>query len=208
MVMPSNNSSGVVHYLAGKYPGSVGWLLGPSSWKDPRPYLPYALDNDAYTAWTQRKPWDEAAWLTMLKKARKAVRQPLWCLVPDVVADRTATLENWKRYVGVVLDFGFEPAFAAQDGMTASDIPEESKVVFIGGTTEWKWKSLATWAATGRRIHVGRVNEVNRLNSCQRLKVESVDGSGWFRGTMNGRQASGLIDWIENGNRQSELSLL
>lgn len=29
--MPSNHSGAEVHYLAGRFPGKVGWLIGPSA---------------------------------------------------------------------------------------------------------------------------------------------------------------------------------
>lgn len=88
-------------------------------------------------------------------------------------------------------------AFALQDGMTPADIPDDAVVLFVGGTTKWKWRSLPTWASTGRRVHVGRVNEVERLLICERFGVESVDGTGWMKGTDGGRQAIALAKWME-----------
>ena len=46
-------------------------------------------------------------------------------------------------------------------------------------------------------MHVGRVNEVERLHICERWRVESVDGTGWMQGTENGRQAKALGQWLE-----------
>ena len=42
MVMPSNNSSAIVHYWAGRYDGRIGWLVGPSAMKKTklRPWMP------------------------------------------------------------------------------------------------------------------------------------------------------------------------
>jgi hypothetical protein len=50
MLMVANHSSPQLHYWAGKYPGKLGWLMGPASWKTPFAWLPYALDNDAWGA--------------------------------------------------------------------------------------------------------------------------------------------------------------
>jgi hypothetical protein len=36
--------------------------------------------------------------------------------------------------------------------------------------------------------------------------VESCDGTGWFRGTVHGRDAGGLKVWLE-GNRQQAMEL-
>jgi hypothetical protein len=41
------------------------------------------------------------------------------------------------------------------------------------------------------------VNEVERLHICERLGVESVDGTGWMQGTENGRQARALGAWLD-----------
>lgn len=159
--------------------------------------MPFACDNDAFASFTTGKIWDADAWLTMLKTLRADGRNPLWVLVPDVVADRDATLAKWKEFAPVAREFGWPLAMAVQDGMTPNDVPAEAEVIFIGGNTEWKWRSLPMWAQTGRRIHVGRVNEVERLHICERWRVESVDGTGWMRGTDAGRQARQLDAWLE-----------
>ena len=183
MVMPGNYSASIVHYWAGAYPGKVGWLIGPRAAAKTavRPWLPYALDNDAFSAFTSGQPWDEAAWREMLTWARRQASKPRWAIVPDVVADAAATLRNWLRYSGEVAAHGFSLAFAVQDGMTAADVPGNAEVVFVGGSTAWKWRTVPIWAQAFPRVHVGRVNSLERLWRCQDLGVESVDGTGWFR---------------------------
>lgn len=199
MVMPSNNSSSIVHYWAGKYPGRIGWLIGPTGMQKTklREWMPFALDNDAFGAWTKGTPWNEPMWLSMLDTlCHDSEFTPRWVLVPDVVADRDATLHKWDKYSGIAGQFGWPLAFAVQDGMVPSDVPDDC-VIFVGGTTKWKWDNLEMWASMGRRIHVGRVNEVKKLIICERLGIESVDGTGWMRGTDGGRQARELADWLE-----------
>jgi hypothetical protein len=196
IVMVSNNSSGLVHYLAGKHPDRIGWLMGPSSWKKPRPWLPYAVDNDAFISWTNQQPWDPEAWRKMLGTVNAAQIKPRWVLVPDVVADRKATIESWKRYAPEAAETKCPLAFAVQDGMTPDDVPPGAQVIFIGGSTEWKWNSLTTWSTNFKRVHVGRVNTARRLNWAEAAGVESVDGSGWFRATEDGKQASDLTKWL------------
>jgi hypothetical protein len=210
MVMPSNNSSAIVHFWAGRYPDRLGWLVGPSAMAKTklRPWMPFALDNDAFASWTTGRPWDESAWLKMLNAVRSSQLVPRWVLVPDVVADREATLAKWEQYAPVAARYGWPLAIAVQDGMTPADLPASAEVVFIGGTTAWKWKSLPMWAAAGRRIHVGRVNEVEKLFVCERFGVESVDGTGWMQGTENGRQAKALAAWLAGKIQiQPELSI-
>jgi hypothetical protein len=103
--------------------------------------------------------------------------------------------------------YGWPLAIAVQDGMTPADIPANAEVIFIGGTTEWKWRSLPMWAQTGARVHVGRVNEVERLHICERWRVESVDGTGWMQGTENGRQARSLGQWLAGLLPHMELAI-
>lgn len=198
MLMPSNHSSPPVHYFAGKYPGRMGWLVGPSAKGKTklRQWMPYALDNDAFSAWTNRTPWNEGKWREMLHWAKWSVCKPLWALVPDVVADKDATKELWRKYAPEVGGLGFSLAFAAQDGMTPDDVPGDADIVFIGGTTEWKWKSLPMWAKHCRRVHVGRVNGIERLWTCEDYGVESVDGTGWFRDSDDSPKIDRIAQWL------------
>lgn len=199
MMVLNGQSNQMWHYLAGRHPGKVGMLLGPSYFAKQaiRFWMPYALDNDAYTAWTKRMEWDEAKWLAMLQAAKLTGHRPLWVIVPDAVCNAEATLALWDIYAPKAKKFGWPLAFAVQDGMHPKDVPLEASVVFVGGSTEWKWRTLPEWCRYFQRVHVGRVNEIRRLWTCQDYGVESVDGSGWFRGTDGGRQARQLLQWME-----------
>src|SRR5687767_7253025 len=149
MVMPANHSSAIVHYWAGKFPGKMGWLIGPTAMPKTkmREWMPFALDNDAFTAWSKKQPWNETAWRKMLESVRRSGFSPLWALVPDVVADRDATLLLWGRFASVVSGYGWPLGFAVQDGMTPADVPSNADVVFVGGSTEWKWRTVKIWAS-------------------------------------------------------------
>lgn len=208
MVM-CGQSNQVWHWAAGKYPGRVGMLLGPNYCRKQaiRFWMPYALDNDAFSAWTQKKPWDAEAWRKMLVWARMSGQAPLWVLVPDVVADRRGTLDKWQEFAPEAAGFGWPLAFAVQDGMTPDDVPEGADLVFVGGTTEWKWRNVPLWTRHFKRVHVGRVNELRRLWTCEDYGVESVDGSGWFRDTSEGRRGLQLLTWLE-GHRNETPNLL
>lgn len=196
MVMVSNNGTKSVHAMANAHPGRIGWLMGPTVWKNPWPHIPYALDNDAFTAWRTGIAWNESLWLGMLDRAAKNDCKPIWCLVPDVVADRDATLRSWKRYNGIVAQYGWQRAFAVQDGMEPQDVPASADVVFVGGTTDWKWSRVGMWAKHFPRVHVGRVRQT-KLLLCETLGVESVDGTGWFRESQYGKPAQYLKAWLE-----------
>lgn len=180
IVMPANNSSMHLGWLAGRYPGRIGWLLSPGGWRTPHRWMPYALDNGAFPAWTNGKPWDEAAFLEM--------------------ADREATLASWQVWAPRLREHGWPLAFAVQDGMTPEDVPGDADVIFVGGTTEWKWRTVLIWCQHFPRVHVGRVNSYRLLWSSHDAGAESCDGTGWFRGDQD--QLAGLERYLEESSNQ------
>lgn len=183
MVMLGNHSSPPVHFWAGRYPSKIGWLVGPSGMTKTRlrSWLPYALDNDAFSAWQHGDEWSEANYYSFLEWVANQDYSPLWAAVPDVVADPDATHARWEQYAPTVKEYGWPLAFVVQDGMTPSDVPDDAEVVFVGGTYKWKWRSVEAFTEQFDRVHIGRVNTIQKLRRSEELGAESVDGTGWFR---------------------------
>lgn len=183
MMLMCGQSNRIWHYWAGKYPGCVGVLIGPSYGKKVPidKWMPFALDNDAFQSFSKNKPWDFEAWKKMLDWVRLTRIEPLWVIVPDVVGNREATLSNWYKYSPFILDLGWRTAFAVQDGMGIGDVPSDVDVVFVGGTDAWKFPNLQTWTECFPRVHCGRVTSKEMIEACERVGCESVDGTGWFR---------------------------
>ena len=206
MRMLCGQSNPLWHYAAGKWPEKVGLLFGPSYFKKQslREWLPYALDNDAFTL---RENWSEAKWLEMLELARMNRFKPQWILVPDKVSSREETLERWKRYSPIASGYGWPLAFAVQDGMTPDDVPANAQIVFVGGSTAWKWNNLPLWLDFPR-VHVGRVNAIERVWQCEDAGIESVDGTGWFRDPTREDKLPALREWFENQRRAEQVQLL
>lgn len=195
IVMPANNTGIRVGYLAGRFPGKIGHLYSPGAQTGPYEFVPFGLDNGAFG---HDDDWDEEGWLSLLDWANLSGMRPLWCLVPDVVGDRARTLQRWHDYSGVASRFGWPLAFAVQDGMTPKDVPAKAEVVFVGGSTEWKWRNMATFCGYFPRVHVGRVNTYRRLWDCDNAGAESIDGTGWFRGDQV--QYRGLCAYLEESS--------
>lgn len=185
IVMPSNNTCWLVHYWAGRY-GNLGHLFGPARVERPQPHLPYALDNGAFGSWSNNRPWDRDAFITHIERYSFLQLRPDWVVVPDVVADRDLTLSRWAHWAPILAnDYHLKLAIAVQDGMTAADVDQlnpKADVVFVGGSTEWKWSTYDKWAKDFPRVHIGRVNTESQLERCSSAGVESCDGTGWFRG--------------------------
>lgn len=198
-------SNRIWHYWAGAYPGSVGILVGPSYFKKVPvdKWMPFALDNDAFKAWRDGTPWDLDAWRTMLRWFRMTGQKPLWAAVPDVVANREATIENWKQYSGEVLALGWPIAFCVQDGMTPDDVPKNADVVFVGGSDRWKFPNLEMWTNNFPRVHCARVNAPEMFEACERLGCESIDGTGWFRDPSRQDKIPALQRFIEGQRNQT-----
>jgi hypothetical protein len=154
--------------------------------------VPYALDNGAF------KGFVEGKWKALLRWACLSGQPPLWAAVPDVVSDSKATSARWDEFSPEAARYGWPLAFVVQDGHEPDDVPADAGVIFVGGSTEWKWLSLPMWCEAFDRVHVGRVNSPEKLYQCHRLGVESVDGTGWNRGDP--RQLNGLLRFLEETN--------
>lgn len=200
IVMPANNSGMEFGRLAGLFPGRIGWLISPGGWRTPPEWLPYALDNGAFGAFTKGEQWNPEPFVAMLSKTSRRYPAPRWVVVPDVVQNAKATRSLWDVWAPKVRNLlpKVPIAFAVQDGMHPSDVPADAEVVFVGGTTEWKWKTLPRWTSAFPRVHVGRVNSERMLWMAHDCKAESCDGTGWARGGPD--RMRGLVRYLEKSD--------
>ncbi len=205
IVMPANNSSGIVHYLAGCYPGKLGWMFSPGGFKEPRAWLPYAVDNGKFSQWSSGSTWVESEFIALLDRCRISQFKPIWVAVPDEVANREETLNLWNQWESGLRIYGWPLAFVVQDGMTPSDVPDNADVVFIGGSTTWKWRNAALFCSIFPRVHVGRVNWIDKLEFCEEIGAESCDGTGFFRGGPDSIQSEQLQRFLA-GTKSGQLS--
>jgi len=189
MIMPGNNLSGLCHYIAGKYPGRIGMLNTPFSFKKPPFYMPYAIDNGCFTRWEPDK------FRAILCRA-KLCHKPLWVVCPDVVGDAEATIKLWHEWHDKIQ---YPLAFACQDGMEPQDVPTKAICCFIGGTTDWKLNNAHRFKDVCQLLHIARVSTLGRLKWAAEICADSVDGTGFFRG--RGKQYVDFVEWFE-GEKQ------
>ncbi len=189
MIMPANNLSGLCHYYAGKYPGKIGILNTPKSYKNPPYYMPYAIDNGCFVE------WNEVEFYKMLTKVLILKNKPIFVVVPDVVGDAEGTFKMWHKHYRKIKNMGFDLAFACQDGLEIQDVPKAARVCFIGGSTEWKLENAHKFKGVRNHLHIGRVSTKKRMIWSEKIGADSIDGTGFFRG--RGKQYDAFVDYFE-----------
>ena len=150
----------------------------PQEWDNGTP-APYALDNGAWTAFQKGAPFDGDAFLWAFERIGAGAD---WVVAPDIVGGGLASLDLTARW----LDRLDHPLvlIAVQDGMTPDDVAPlmgPGRGIFLGGSTEWKLKTIAQWGNSAREwgayYHVARVNSVRRIRMAQCAGAQSVDGT-------------------------------
>jgi hypothetical protein len=204
IVMPANGSGWFWHSLA-RETRKLGHLFSPRGERGPWPWLPYALDNGAFSCWNPKTntfdavKWAkvEIAWKELVRWAAAKTQKPRWALLPDTPGNAVETLAKWRFYrEDLPPDFAFPSALAVQDGMTVADVRQLSPapdLIFVGGSDDYKWGTAEMWCKEFPRVHVGRVNSPQKLPLLESWGCESCDGTGWNRG--DSVQTSGLEKW-------------
>lgn len=164
--------------------------------------FPYALDNGAWSAFAQGRPFSEPDFTRALAKLG---RDADWVVMPDVVAGGLVSLELTLRWMRRVLDETERGLIAVQNGMTEAHVASflgPRVGLFVGGSTEWKLATLPQWCALGERlgcwVHVGRVNTTRRIHLCGMAGATSFDGTSASR-------FSKTVPRLENARRQLAL---
>jgi hypothetical protein len=161
-----------------------GWRLLVSAtgvWRNEG--FPYAIDNGAWTAFQQGKPFDGARFQGLVTAMGRGAD---WIVLPDVVGNAVATAsitENWLD----ALD-GYRTLAVIQDGAEERVLERLVGHVygfFLGGSTDYKLANIDRWSlwskAHAAYFHVGRVNSNKRIRKCALAGVDSVDGTSASR---------------------------
>jgi hypothetical protein len=164
----------------------AGWrvLLSPATGL--RNYdLPYALDNGAWSAHIAGTPFREEPFRAAVGKIGA---NAVFVVAPDIVGGGLESLAMTLKWMDWLLERVPVVLIAVQDGMRPGDVRHllEPRVgVFVGGTTEFKEETMATWASLahscGTICHVGRVNTKRRIFLCAAAGADSFDGSSVSR---------------------------
>lgn len=160
----------------------------------------YAIDNGAWHAYQHGLQFNEIAFASAYERL---AMEADFAVLPDIVAGGLQSLEyslSWRDRLRACPTF-----LAVQDGMTAAHVaPALDGIagIFVGGSTEWKERSLPTWGSLARqqrvKLHVGRVN------TARRIFLSEAAGATSFDGSSASRYASTLT-LLENARQQREL---
>jgi hypothetical protein len=142
----------------------------------------YALDNGAWRAFKNGSEFDAHAFAeTVAEFGPKAD----FIVVPDIVCGGLRSLRFSETWIDKLLTFKRLLLLPVQDGMVGTDVASvisDRIGIFVGGSSEWKVKTLPTWADLAHRkdvyIHCGRVNTRRRIRLCKQCDIHSFDGSG------------------------------
>lgn len=150
----------------------------------------YCLDNGAWHAHNQNKPFDEALFRECVETLGAGAD---FILLPDVVGGGWFSYRCSRSWIDELKEVGVLLVFPAQDDMTPESIDEvcsEHGLGFaIGGSTPWKESVLCdeAWAQLAERhyCHVLRVNTRRRIRLCRDFGADSFDGSRVSRFSMD-----------------------
>jgi len=155
-------------------------------WPDGSP-APYALDNGAWGCHQQGRDFDGDAFGHTVDSIGAGAS---WVVVPDIVGGGLQSLSLSRRWLPRI-DHPLK-LIAVQDGMSIADVDPlmgPGRGLFLGGSTEWKIRTMAMWGRYARRIgayyHVGRVNTVRRIRMAMCAGAHSVDGTSATRWSAN-----------------------
>lgn len=187
---------------------SSGWRLLVSATGVHRTEgFPYAIDNGAWTAHQQGKPFDELAFLKVVEKLGAGAD---WIAIPDIVAGGLRSLEFSVSWLERLSGACKRLLLPVQDGMQTHDVAKfiDPKVgIFVGGSTDWKLATMHAWCRQALAVdawcHVGRVNSARRIRLCQDFRATSFDGTSATRFCQDASQAErnrtaaeSLVTWV------------
>jgi hypothetical protein len=184
---------------------AAGWriMISPGERRSPPPGFRYAIDNGAWTAFTQKTLWDWDAFAVLVDRHGA---QADFIVVPDVVADAKRSWDLSREWLCRLRNY-VRILFALQDGMSAEQVgsilsAHRNCGLFLGGSTEWKLREMYAFGkvahAFGRYYHVARVNTQRRMRLAIEAGAHSIDGSSASRFACN-------VKPLDVASRQSSL---
>lgn len=164
----------------------MGVLITAAGWRKPKPGIPWALDNGAFTAYRQDELLDLDRFERVLRKVPPNHR-PDFAVLPDIVMGGKASILlslDALRWV----PHGWPWYLAVQDGITIEDVrPHVNKVggILLGGGIPFKLREGEAWCRfahdNGVPFHYARCGTPERIAHAVAIGADSIDSMSWAR---------------------------
>jgi hypothetical protein len=148
------------------------------------------IDNGMFTeagqknfSWTK---YEKMIKVALAQEKREVLGQLHFFTVPDQPFDWAATMKKFKEHASDVKrlrSWGAPVAICIQNGAVVANVPwGEIDVIFIGGNDEYKTGPdaqaiTAEAKKLGKGVHMGRVNNLKRMNKGSEWGVDTADGT-------------------------------
>jgi hypothetical protein len=156
---------------------------------------PWFHDNGAWKDASAGRSFDSVRWTRDQWRIRDRHsapgKRPDFVVCPDEVGAAEATFRRSTMERMHVAE-GMPAYFVVQDGMTTTrvhdflcyadvDLGYPFAGIFVGGGTEWKWRTLPLWrrlaVEQGIKLHVGRASTPELLRCARHEGADSADSS-------------------------------
>ena len=187
-MIPFATSTGSRRNLAALAAHGWGLLLTPDN-PNPQGVDLIAIDNGAWSCHQREIEWSPDRWL---RRSERHGATAQWGALPDIGCGGPESLARSLEWLPKVRELCARLLIVAQDGMTYDDLSPHvgpDVGIFVGGSTDWKEKSLPMWGRLSRDarcwLHVGRVNTQRRIRLCALVGAHSFDGTSASRFSKN-----------------------
>jgi len=162
----------------------IGACVSPSTKKHFDSYAFYFLDNGAFGYWIKGKEFNPTPFLNLVEKSLRANKKADFLVLPDLIGRGKESLEFSSKWTEELKGVGIPFALALQDGMEEVEVEEfviayGVRVLFVGGTTPWKWRTAPRWVKLAERLgiecHIGRVPSAKRVYQARMAGAHSID---------------------------------
>ena len=187
-------------------------VASSATWPPRKSYsrVPCALDNGAFQCSRRGFPFMESVFLATLDKAYEVGLRLDFIVCPDIVGGGKRSLDFSLTWATGRLATAPMLALAVQDGMEPDSLIEfrvqdSFSHIFIGGSIEWKWKTVDAWVdfahERGMKAHIGQAGRLQHLIAADRSGADSVDSTSLVR-----NQSWHIIEEFRSGG-QCDLNL-
>ena len=190
----------------------------------------FILDNGMFSYFHRGVAFDDKLFVKRLDTLFKDNITPEFVVLPDVIGNWEETKKSsisWLHRLLERYDDRFDYGIVLQEGCTTDDLEDifqnypEIKWIFIGGKSkfngfgkpmekgpEWKFtfgeKAIPVARKYGRKVHVGRVSSIRKVNMSAALGADTMDTS---QPNFSPEQFERFERGLKNLKRQSALPL-